>query len=283
MKKKNKIELNIRFFNKCCYFITPNFALSLIIQWFASISGFHGINYFWGYPFRLLFIHVLDSVCFQRQMFIHKGLKNKLDHVSTTSFVSSKTLIRSQGAYCNSDIKSCWQKCLKERYEIVWCVDFGVEKFALKAINTGKWSFRPNYGISIELIFVSILQLIWSIRVFDIEVFLVGWLTFWKPDGSKYSNHDFLICSFNESLLKSPGKKKSFRVSSTFSTNISKFSFQSMVSFVCRYNTPPNKHFDFFKRKKLSNIKHSISVLSSSILCSLHTRYHHLAHSVLLI
>ena len=111
------------------------------------------------------------------------------------------------GAQCRSLKKAALLKCLKDRndtYEWVLGSHFGSLIYLEQEM--GQWSLMLRSSTLTSVITSGLFVYIWSIRVADVCVILVGDFTSWvKPSSVIVESQE--ECGFSKSILKSPGTR----------------------------------------------------------------------------
>ena len=107
------------------------------------------------------------------------------------------------GAQCGSLKKAALLKCLKDRNNIYeWVLGSHFGSLIDLEQKMGQWSLMLRSGTLTSVIMSGLFVYIWSIRVADICVVLVGDLTSWvNPSSVIVESQE--ECGFSKSILKS--------------------------------------------------------------------------------
>ena len=137
-------------------------------------------------------------------------------HVAKALSGSGQFRTSVNGAQCWSLKKAALLKCLKDRNDIYeWVLGSHFGSLIDLEQDMGQWSLMLRSGTLTSVIMSGLFVYIWSIRVADIYVILVGDFTSWvKPSSVIVESQE--ECGFSKSILNSP------------STRISAWGFNSM-------------------------------------------------------
>ena len=111
------------------------------------------------------------------------------------------------GAQCRSLKKAALLKCLKDRNDIYeWVLGSHFGSLIDLEQEMGQWSVMLRSGTLTSVITSGLFVHIWSIRVADVCVILVGDFTGWvKPSSVIVESQE--ECGFSKSILKSPSTR----------------------------------------------------------------------------
>ncbi len=111
------------------------------------------------------------------------------------------------GAQCRSLKKAALLKCLKDRNDIYeWVLGSHFGSLIDLEQEMGQWSLMLRSGTLTSVITSGLFVYIWSIRVADVCVILVGDFTSWvKPSSVIVESQE--ECGFSKSILKSPSTR----------------------------------------------------------------------------
>ena len=111
------------------------------------------------------------------------------------------------GAQCRSLKKAALLKCLKDRNDIYeWVLGSHFGSLIDLEQDMGQWSLMLRSGTLTSVIMSGLFVYIWSIRVADIYVILVGDFTSWvKPSSVIVESQE--ECGFSKSILNSPSTR----------------------------------------------------------------------------
>ena len=111
------------------------------------------------------------------------------------------------GAQCRSLKKSALLKCLKDRNDIYeWVLGSHFGRLIDLEQEMGQWSLMLRSGTLTPVITSGLIVYIWSIRVADVCVILLGDFTSWvKPSSVIVESQE--KCGFSKSILKYPSTR----------------------------------------------------------------------------
>ena len=111
------------------------------------------------------------------------------------------------GAQCRSLKKAALLKCLKDRNDIYeWVLGSHFGSVIDLEQEMGQWSLILRSGTLTSVITSGLFVYIWSIRVADVCVILVGDFISWvKPSSVIVESQE--ECGFSKSILKSPSTR----------------------------------------------------------------------------